>query len=276
MHTFGYRVKVIVVDNGSTDKTGDAIAKEHPEVTVVSSNENLGFSGGNNVGIQKAFDLGSEYIWLLNNDTLVDKNALQLVDAFEDSKIGAAGSKIYFAPGHEYHKERYKDDERGKVIWYAGGQIDWQNMIASHYGVDEVDRGQFNSILETQFITGCSFMTKKEIIERVGLLDEKFYLYLEDLDWCMRIQKAGYKTLYFPKSVVWHVNAGSTGKPGNPTQDYYLTRNRLLIGLRYASLRTKFALIKEATKELFGKNSNRKRAILDAFLGRLGKQYEKQ
>lgn len=215
-------------------------------------------------------------MWLLNNDTEVDKDVLSFLNVFDDPTVGACGSKIYFAPGHEYHNDRYAKEERGRVFWYAGGLVDWDNMYASHRGVDEVDHGQYDAPIETPFITGCSFVVRSDVVRRVGMLDDAYYLYLEDLDWSLRIQKAGYKTLYAPTSIVWHVNAGSSGRPGNPLHEYYFTRNRLLFGLRYAPLRTKVALLREGTKFLFGKSPIRRKAIIDALTGRFGKQYEKK
>jgi len=188
--------------------------------------------------------------------------------------VGIAGSKIYFAPGHEYHKGRYTQKEQGKVFWYAGELVDWDNMYASHRGVDEVDTGQYDTEEETPFITGCSMMIARNVLETIGLLDEKFYLYLEDLDYGLRASRAGFRLLYYPKSVIWHLNAGSSGGAGNPLHDYYITRNRLLVGLRYAPIRTKIALIREALGFLYGKNPEKKRAVTDFFFGKFGKQYE--
>lgn len=270
----GVALSVVVVDNGSTDDSVAVIKKEHPWVDLIPTGQNLGFTGGNNVGIRYAIKEGADIVWLLNNDTLVHPDVLSFVAAFQDPMVGAVGSKIYFAPGHEFHHDRYKQSERGKVFWYAGGLVDWANMYASHRGVDEVDKGQYDTEMETPFITGCSMAVRASLVEKIGALDDKYYLYLEDLDWCLRIQGAGYRTLYYPMSVVWHVNAGSSGKPGNPLHEYYFTRNRLLLGMRYAPLRTKFALIREAMRFVFGTSRVRRGAVLDALFGRFGKQYE--
>lgn len=270
----GNALSTIVVDNGSTDDSVEVIGKKFPEVIIIKNKENLGFTGGNNVGIQYAIDHKVDLIWLLNNDTIVDKNVLSFAKAFDDSNVGACGCKIYFAPGHEFHLDRYKEGERGKVFWYAGGKVDWNNVYASHRGVDEVDHGQYDVLEETPFITGCSFVVRRNVIEKVGMLDDHYFLYLEDLDWNIRIQRAGWKTLYVPSSVLWHVNAGSSGRPGNPLHEYYFTRNRLLLGMRYASIRTKFALIREAIRFLFASSNVRKKAVTDWFIGRFGKQYE--
>jgi GT2 family glycosyltransferase len=243
-------------------------------VTVLSQQTNLGFSGGNNVGMRYAMKLGADYTWLLNNDTVVDPGALSLADAFRDPKVGIAGSKIYFAPGHEYHLSRYTKAEQGKVFWFAGGLIDWNNMYASHRGVDEVDHGQYDKVIETPFVTGCSMMIRRSVIEVIGYLDDRLYLYLEDLDYCLRAKQHDFAITYYPSSVIWHVNAGSSGGAGNELHEYYITRNRLFIGFRYAPVRTKIALLREAVRFALSAPPVTKRAVYDALFGRWGKQYE--
>lgn len=274
LKTQDYDLRVYVIDNGSTDDSVDVIRREHDWVTVVETGENLGFSGGTNVGIRRALREKAQYVWLLNNDTIVDRDALSVLDAFTDENIGIAGSKIYFAPGKEYHRNRYSKNEQGKVIWYAGGQIDWANMYASHRGVDFVDTGQFRSVEDTPFVTGCSMIVRRSVYDAIGLLDERYYLYLEDVDFCLRAKRHGFRIVFVPSSVLWHIGAGSSGGAGNPLHEYYITRNRLLIGMTYAPLRTKIALIREAFRHVFGDSSLRRRAILDACFCRFGKRYE--
>jgi len=274
LNTQGYDMRVYVIDNGSTDDSVTVIRREYDWTTVIETGENLGFSGGTNVGIRRALRDGALYIWLLNNDTIAHRDALSLLTVFSDARVGIAGSKIYFAPGKEYHHDRYTKSQRGKAIWYAGGLIDWANMYASHRGVDAVDEGQFDVVMETPFITGCSMFVRREVFDAIGLLDERYYLYLEDVDFCLRAARHGFRMLFVPSSVIWHIGAGSSGGAGNPLHDYYITRNRLLIGSRYAPLRTKLALIREAVRYVFGNSTVRRRAVLDAFFGRFGRRYE--
>lgn len=256
----------IVVDNGSTDNSVEVIRREFPDVEVIETGKNLGFTGGNNIGIRRALEAGADFVWLLNNDTTADKNALTaLIDAFADRRVGIAGSKIYFAPGHEFHKEKYQKKEQGKVLWYAGGLIDWKNMYASHRGVDEVDNGQYDRTQETSFVTGCSMMVRKDVFEKIGLLDEKLFAYLEDLDFCLRAKQMGYALFYVPQSILWHKNASSSGV-GSDTHQYYMTRNRLIVGFRYAPFRTKLALVREAFRTLLSGPAIRRKAIIDALL----------
>jgi len=270
----GHRLSIIVVDNGSTNDSVVSIKNAFPKVSLIETGKNFGFTGGNNKGINKALEIGVDLIWLLNNDTVVDKGVLSFASVFNDPKVGACGSKIYFAPGHEFHHDRYKKNEQGKVFWYAGGVVDWKNLYASHRGVDEVDHGQYDKVEETPFVTGCSLVVRRDVIDKIGILDDKYFLYLEDLDWNIRIQKAGWKTMYVPTSIVWHVNAGSSGRPGNPVHEYYFTRNRLLLGMKYSPLRTKWALFREGIRFITSGSAIRRKAVFDWLFRRLGKQYE--
>lgn len=276
LQIINYKLQVVVVDNGSTDNIGNIkfqSASWRTNFKLIKNKENLGFSGGNNVGIRYALQQGADYVVVLNNDTLVDKNLITelLKVAESDKKIGIVVPKIYFAKGQEYHKNRYKEEEKGRVIWYAGGVMDWNNIIGSHRGVDMVDNGQFDTVEQTEFATGCCMLLKKEVLDTVGLFDEKYFLYYEDADLSTRVKRAGYKIIYAPKAYLWHINAGSVGGSGSALQDYYTTRNRMLFGLRYAALRPKFALLREAVRLLIGGRPWQKKGIVDAFLYRFGK-----
>ena len=267
-------LSVVVVDNGSTDGSVEEITKKFSWVHCIEAGKNLGFSGGNNRGITYAMKQNAEYVWLLNNDTVVDKNVLSAISSFRNPSVGAVGSKIYFYKGCEYHKGSYKKSDLGNVLWYAGGIIDWNNVLASHCGVDEVDHGQSDVEAKTDFITGCSFFIRTSVIKQIGLLDESYFMYMEDLDYSLRIQQAGFQTVYNPRSIVFHKNASSSGGSGSSFHEYYQTRNRIRIGMKYAPLRTKVALLKEGFYILLKGTAIRKHAIFDAFRGRFGKYHE--
>ncbi len=268
-----FSLDVILVDNGSTDGSVDKFkvqsAKFKVKVTILENKENLGFAEGNNVGIKYALENGADYICLLNNDTRVAPDFLieLLRVADSDERIGIAGGKIYFEKGHEFHKDRYEKKNLGRVIWYAGGKIDWRNVYASHRGVDEVDRGQYDQAAETEYVNGCLMLVKKEVFEKIGLLDPKYFLYFEENDFCQKAKKAGFKLFYAPKSIIWHLNAGSSGS-GSSLHEYFLTRNRLLFGFRWAPLRSKIALIKESLGQLAGGRRWQKIGVRDFYLGR--------
>jgi GT2 family glycosyltransferase len=206
---------VLVVDNGSTDDSVARIAAARPGVRLIETGANLGFAGGNNAAIKMALDEGASYVWLLNNDTVVEPGALTaLVDALEtDSKAGAAGSKItYF--------------DRPDVLWYAGGDFG-ADGLAHHRGLDEIDTGSYDTPGETGLITGCSLLLRASVLGEVGLMREEYFLYWEetDLDW--RIHAAGHRLLYVPGSVVRHKVAGSLGEGWGVAQTEYLARNML-------------------------------------------------
>lgn len=274
-----YKLQIIIVDNASEDKSVKKIKKwissleNFPPVELVELRKNLGFSGGSNIGIRFALEDKSDYILLLNNDTLVDSEFLKRLvkTANSDKEIGIVAPKIYFARGYEFYAERYKENEKGRVFWYAGGEIDWKNMYAEHRGVDEVDKGQYNRRQETDFASGCCMLIKREVIENIGFLDEQLYLYLEDVDFCLRARQAGYKIVYEPRAVIWHKNASSSGKPGSKLHQYYQTRNKLIVGIRYASFRTKLALLRESLG-FFRDGGVKREAVLDFYLYKWGRK----
>jgi len=258
-----FEIFIYFVDNASVEKSYKEVLKGIDNIRIIENSYNLGFSGGNNVGIKKALEEGCNWVLILNPDTVVDQNLLIEFSKVvrNDPQIAIVGPKIYFAKGNEFHKNRYSEKQLGKVIWYAGGKIDWKNILASHIGVDEVDEGQYGEIVETDFASGAAMFIRKEIFEKTGFFNERYFLYLEDLEFCQRAKKKGFKVVFAPGAIVWHKNASST-KVGSSLQDYFITRNRLLFGMKFASLRTKIALLKEALSFIF-KSSVRRRAVFD-------------
>jgi len=269
-----FKLTIVVIDNASKEEFDlKSTAIGDIPLVVIKNNKNLGFSGGHNVVIKYGLENGADYILILNNDTYVDRNFLEelLKVGDQDNKIGILIPKIYFAPSFEFHKNRYKKNELGKVFWYAGGEMDWGNVIGHHRGVDEVDKGQFDKTEETELATGCCMLLKKEVFDKVGMFDDKYFLYYEDADLCLRAKRKGFKIMYAPNSIIWHKNAGSAGGSGSVLQDYYITRNRLLFGFRYAPLRSKLALFRESLSLLIKGREWQKRGVLDFYLRRLGK-----
>lgn len=265
--------KIIVVANCASEEFCSNLRKKYPYIDLVSTKENVGFAKGNNLGIEKARKLTCENIILLNNDTIIKDSFIDKLVSFarSDQSIGLVSPKIYFAKGFEYHKDRYKEKERGKVIWYAGGILNWQNIYASHRGVDEVDTGQFNKTVDTDFVTGCCVLIKKQVIDKIGFLDEKYFLYFEDVDYSVRARRSGFKVVYYPEVAIWHKNAASSDRPGSNIHVYYQTRNRLYFGFKYGLSRTKKALIWESIKMLF-RGKVYRRAIIDFYLGKMKKE----
>ncbi len=214
-----------------------------PHSVIISLN--LGYAHGVNLGLRRAIHNGFNQFCVMNNDTYFNKdfvaNVLSSIITHESSIIGG---KIYYAPGYEYHKNRYRKNDRGKVLWYAGGKVDWDHALTPHRGVDEVDTGQYDKPEPTGFVNGCLMIFDQKVIDKIGFWDEKYFLYFEDADYCERAKHNGISLYYDPSLVIWHKNAQSTGGPGSPIHRKYQKINRLRFGLKYAPLRTKLHLLK--------------------------------
>lgn len=209
--------EVVVVDNGSTDGPVTAVQEYFPEVVIIENEENMGFAGGNNAGLRYALERDADYTLLLNNDTELAPDFLRrLVNAAEtDPAVGIAGPTIY------YH-------EQPDVIWSAGGAIDWRRGETRMIGLNEQDIGQFG--LEPRavdFVTGCALLAKRAVIEQVGLLDERFFAYYEEAEWCVRAQRAGFQIRHVPQARVWH-KIPLDARDSSPSVHYYMVRNQLL------------------------------------------------
>jgi GT2 family glycosyltransferase len=268
--------EMMVVDNGSTDGSVPVIRERFLGVTIIENGENMGYAGGNNVGLRHAMAQGADYALLLNNDTVVDPAFLRiLVDAVgAEPNIGIAGPTIY------YH-------ERPDVIWSAGGAIDWQRGRTWMVGLDERDEGQFGQVPRTvDFVTGCALLVRRAVLEQAGPLDERFFAYYEETEWCVRVARAGFRIVHVPLAHIWH-KISPVAREASPQVHYYMTRNRLLFlkatgaGLK-AWLHT---LIAEYLRTLISwsvrprwrcKQAQRRamlQAIVDAWQGHWGKQY---
>ncbi len=268
---------IVLVDNASSDNSVATVLaavkkNKYKNLQFIVSDKNTGFTGGNNIGIRKAHEDNPTHILLLNNDTLVPKDFFQTLSksSIREPKVGVLTPKIYFAKGFEFHKDRYQKKDLGKVIWSAGGTVDWDNIYGSNDHVDEVDMGQFTKPTQTQFATGACMLIKREVIDSVGIFDERYFLYLEDLELSTRIKEAGWKIVFDPSVYLWHKVSQSSGV-GSSLNDYFITRNRLLFGSTYAGLRTKLALYREAIRFLFNGTKAKKIAVRDFFLRRFGK-----
>lgn len=259
---------VVVFNNPQEDPT--SLKKRFPKVLFLETGENKGYAGGNNVGIEYALSQKVDWVMLLNNDTEVEKDFLAnlLAVARKKKNVGALSPKILFAKGYEYHKDRYRKSELGKVIWYAGSRVDWANIATPHRGLDEVDVGQYDRVEETEFASGCTVLLSAQALRRVGLLDERYFLYYEDVDLSQRLLKAGYKLYYVPKAVVHH-KVSASSEIGGDLHDYFFVRNQLLFGLKHAPLRSKIALIKQSGRFLLFGRPWQKKGVIDFFRGRM-------
>ena len=212
---FNENMEVIVVDNDSLQDEASLIATQYPHVKTIRSERNLGFAGGNNLGIKAA---KGKYIFLINNDTYFKEfNIQSLIDKLESSpNIGIVCPKIRFAWGKS-------------PIQFTGyttlSKITVRNRAI---GFGEEDKGQYNTAHPTPYAHGAAMFIKREAIEKVGLMPECFFLYYEELDWSMMFTRAGYTIWYDPSCTVYHKESQSTGQE-SPLRTYYMTRNRLLL-----------------------------------------------
>ncbi|SFE32950.1 hypothetical protein SAMN04324257_01347 [Thermoanaerobacter thermohydrosulfuricus] len=213
---------VIVVDNASTDNSVKNLEEEFKDrITIIKNNENLGFSGANNIGIEYALQNGCEFVILLNNDTVIDKDLIHnMVSTSLSNDNAIISPKIY------YYNEPNK-------IWSAGGGINWKKGLSFHYGFNQVDKGQFDEKKEIDFATGCCVLIHKFVFEKVGYLAEEYFLYFEDTDFCVRARQEGIRIIYEPKAKLWHKVSSTTGGEESPITLYYGNRNRLYFNEKF-------------------------------------------
>ena len=186
------------------------------QIILIKNDENKGFPGGNNTGMKFSLKyFNPDYILLLNNDTIVAENFLnELVKNGESREdMGILGPKIYYY-------------DKPDIIWSAGCKISWKLCRGIQLGCNELDNGQFNEQKEVGYISGSAFLIKTELINKIGLMDEKYFLYFEESDWTLRANLSGYKSLYIPTATVWHKVSRAGGGISNPLGLYYITRNR--------------------------------------------------
>jgi len=267
--------EVVVVDNGSSDGSPAIIRQRFPEVMVIENEENLGYAGGNNVGLRYALAQGADYALLLNNDTEVAPDFLsRLVKAANaDPIVGAAGPTILYY-------------DSPTVIWSAGGAIDWRRGQTRMMELDEKDVGHSRAEpREVDFVSGCALLVRREVLKQVGLLDERFFLYYEEVEWCVRARQAGFRIVHVPEARIWH-RISPQAQADSPLVHYYMTRNRLLflrltgapwsawvhtLGAEY--LRTFLAWsLRPCWSHMGVQRKVMVRAILDAWRGRWGQQ----
>ena len=215
-------IEVIVVDNASKEDEATIMERRYPQVKVIRSKENLGFAGGNNLGIKVA---RGKYLFFINNDTLLEVRGKRLevreifqplIDRLKSSeKIGAVCPKIRFS---------WEDN----LIQFAGyTPLSHITMRNRAIGCGEPDKGQYNTAHLTPYAHGAAMMVKREVIKKAGLMPECYFLYYEELDWSMMIRRADYDIWYEPAVTIYHKESRTTGQQ-SPLRTYYITRNRLL------------------------------------------------
>lgn len=225
---------IILIDNYSTDGSIELLEKEFMDIVILKSNENLGFAGGNNIGIQYSIEQGYEFTMLLNNDVEVESNFLEPLVSHLDcnQEIGAVQPLIYF------HHDR-------TLIWNAGCKYNsWLGItISKGYNQRDKDQNERFKDKKIDWITGCAFMVRTNILKEVGALNTKFFIYYEDVDLSFRIKKAGYQLAYVPQSIIYHI-AGVSHKSKEKTKEGYISskvhylnsRNRIWFLKKYVKI----------------------------------------
>jgi GT2 family glycosyltransferase len=218
----GWSLAPLVVDNGSTDGSVESLRSEFPQVEVLALPENRRFAGGNNAGLSHALAAGADAVALLNNDTKADPALFErlLLALAQDPQAGAAAPLIYYGT------------PSGR-IWYAGARLVPALGLTAHRGLRQLDRGQYRSVAETGYLTGCCLLATREAWEKVGPLDEGYYIYAEDVDWCLRARRAGYRLLFVPTGRLWHEVSASSGA-ASPWKIYQRTRANLKLFATHA------------------------------------------
>ena len=217
----------IVVDNGSVDGSLGAIEAEHPGARTIATGANLGFAEGNNVGLRAALAAGADYVLLLNNDTVVAPDMVRCLVAEAEARPDAAAlcPLIYYLDPPDR-------------IWYAGARFDARRgHNGRHTGYGERDTGQYDRVREIGRATGAAMLVRRAAIEQVGLLDGDLFLQVEDVEWSLRMRRAGWRIFFAPAGKVWHRVSVTTGGEHAPATAYYEMRNTLAVCDRYAPAR---------------------------------------
>jgi hypothetical protein len=213
------RKRILVVDNGSTDGSAEVLARLFPEVQVLRAPRNLGFTGGNNLGLLEAMRQRVRYAFLLNNDTTVSPDALEcLVDCAQAHPRGGL-----LAPVIHYY-------DAPTEIWCAGARVNLSRGEAFHEPVREISPGA--SAFGTEWVSGCAMLVRMAAVVAVGMFDPRFYLTWEDVDWCLRMHSGGYGVLVVPSSRILH-KGGRSGRHLSGIHFYYAVRNSLLVAKKH-------------------------------------------
>jgi len=231
--------ETVVVDNGSVDDSVIAFRSDYPDITVLETGTNLGYAGGNNIGIRWALEHGANYVLLLNNDTVVDPYILNgFVQAAEELKDGGLfGAKIF-----------YYDEPN--TLWNAGA--DWVPALGQHRtrGSRQIDGIEFNHIVESAYANGCALFASADVLLEVGLLDESYFLIYEETDLSYRARKSGYKIYFVPNAKVWHKVSVSIGGYDSPIARYFNARNQLLWAGRHLEWRDRLCVYRHVFNRL--------------------------
>ena len=285
---------VYVVDNGSTDDSLDQLNAYHKRYSfnLIETGANLGYAGGNNIGIRQALLDGADFILLLNNDTVVSPD---LLDRFIEGSHRFADAGVFSA------RVMYSEDP--EKVWFDGARWNERELKIEWPGQGCLEGSLASTDHETDYASGAALFFRAQVAREIGLLDESFFLVWEEVDWCFRARASGWRIVVVPKAKVWHKIGASFGSESSPLRTYFSTRNQLLWFRRHASLIARIRLLartfcrliprfslgnadaflykrlvwalKDYVQAWFGRGSRHiylaaRRAILDHFSGRYG------
>jgi GT2 family glycosyltransferase len=216
-------LETVLIDNASSDGSLEYLQGLLPATVFVRNATNEGFARASNAGMKLALERGADYLFLFNNDAVVDERAVErLLAAMEESRqIGLAGPKIFYF-------------SRKDTIWSAGGEVDFWRGMTRHRGIRQQDSPELSIQRDVDYLTGCALMASKELVEKVGMLDTSYRMYGEDADWCLRATKAGFRVTYVPGAVAWHKVSLSSGGEFSSKKIYRKTRSNVLLFSRHA------------------------------------------
>jgi GT2 family glycosyltransferase len=218
-------LSILLVDNGSTDDSVNLFKERFPELELIETGENLGYAGGNNVGIRHAISQGAEYVFLVNNDVIVAPETVsRLVSATEGNEsVGAAGALVFWR------------DEPEK-LYAAYGVVNFSEAIVKLVGRNSSSPDRFSEQMEVDWVIGCAILLGRKTLEDVGELDERFFAYHDEVDWCTRARKKGYRIVLVPGARVWHAGQSSTGgEKYASAKRYFVGRNSVLFARKHAT-----------------------------------------
>lgn len=214
-------IEVIMVDNCSKDNSIEKVKEKFKETIIIENYENNGFAGGTNIGIKYAMNNDSDYILLLNNDTIIDKDMIEnMVRCSKANGNSVVTPKIYYFSPND-------------LIWSAGGKIKWNQGKTEQFGFNEKEEFKYEDNKLIDFATGCCMLIPNKVLSKIGDLEERYFLYYEDTDYCVRIKNAGCNLIYEPKAKMYHKVSASTGGDTNKLYIYYNTRSRLYFNKKY-------------------------------------------
>jgi GT2 family glycosyltransferase len=271
--------EVIVVDNASEDETVPTVRERYSWATLIVNDDNLGYVGGNNVGIRYALEKGTDYVFILNSDTKVTPDVLsQLVQVAEsDPHIAICGAKNLLM-------------EDGHFTWGAYGRLTWGPMLVKTVGRFEPDRPEITEPMDVDWVIGNGCLMRASVLNEIGLFDEAFFQVHEDVDWCTRAHEAGHRVVYVPRAAFFHKGASSADftKPRAFSYGYFLGRNPIMFARKHANvlqwaklltmltlgllLRTSFYAAR-AVLQAVGGQQHFFHGLMDGFTGRLRRDH---